>query len=122
MSIFARRPPVQDSAVEIFVREAASDAASVEAGRKFLRDWIERMRAVYLAVSLPPDFRYPAADPNDATARARQTMLEQVVFPVCAERGLPRSLLVWRGGGRRGVPPAAARAAAAKRCKATWAR
>jgi hypothetical protein len=66
---------------------------TVEEARRFLRDWIERQKAVYLAVSLPPDFRYPA-DPSDATARAGQAMLEQVVLPVCAERGLPFAMMI----------------------------
>jgi hypothetical protein len=34
---------------------------TVEEARRFLREWIDRIEAVYLAVSLPPEFRYPAA-------------------------------------------------------------
>ena len=44
--------------------------------RRFLRDWIDRMGALYLAVSLPPDFAYPA-EAGDAAAAAGQAMLEQ---------------------------------------------
>ena len=27
--------------------------------RRFLNDWIDRMKALYVAVSLPPTWRYP---------------------------------------------------------------
>lgn len=75
-------------------------AASEEIGEKsieeccrFLRDWIDRQKAIYLAVSLPPDWRYPAP-PGDALARAGQTMLEKVVLPVCVERNLPFAMMI----------------------------
>jgi hypothetical protein len=69
------------------------NAESVESARKFLRDWIDRMRAIYLAVSLPPAWRYPA-DVNDPVARAGQAALEAVVLPVCAERNLPFAMMI----------------------------
>jgi hypothetical protein len=74
----------------------------IEEARGFLRDWIDRQKAIYLALSLPPEFRYPA-DPADAVARAGQTMLEKVVLPVCAERGLPFAMMI---GSRLRVNPA----------------
>src|SRR5665213_108499 len=77
------------------------DDATVEESRRFLREWIDRQRAIYLAVSLGPEFRYPA-DPSDAVATAGQTMLERVVLPVCAERGLPFAMMI---GSRRQVNP-----------------
>jgi hypothetical protein len=52
------------------------------------------MQAVYLAVSLPPEFRYPAAGGDIAAARAGQAVLEQVVLPTCAERGLPLAMMI----------------------------
>src|SRR4051794_1256682 len=58
------------------------DGAGVAEARRFLADWIDRMRPVYLAVSLPPEFRYPA-EGNDQ-ARAGQAVLERVVLPTCA--------------------------------------
>jgi hypothetical protein len=76
------------------------DARTVEEARRFLRDGLERMRPVYVAASLPPEFRYPAGD--DAVARAGQTMLEQVVLPTCADRGLPFAMMI---GSRRQVNP-----------------
>jgi hypothetical protein len=75
---------------------------TIEEARRFLRDWINRQKAIYLAVSLPPEFRYPA-DVGDPVARAGQAMLEKVVLPVCAERGLPFAMMI---GSRRGVNPA----------------
>ena len=55
--------------------------------RRFLEDWVRRMRPVYMAVSLPPDFRYP-----DQTARSR--LLTECVLPVCREHGLPFSMMI----------------------------
>lgn len=66
---------------------------SVEEARRFLRDWIDRQKAIYLAVSLPPDWRYPAR-PDDAAGRAGQAMLERVVLPVCEERNLPFAMMI----------------------------
>ncbi|HWE03070.1 MAG TPA: hypothetical protein VG326_11735 [Tepidisphaeraceae bacterium] len=74
---------------------------TVEEGRRFLREWIDRQKAIYVAVSLPPEFRYPAA-PADAISNAGQRMLEKVVLPVCAERGLPFAMMI---GSHRGVNP-----------------
>ena len=75
---------------------------AIEEARRFLRDWIDRQKAIYVALSLPPEWRYPA-DPGDAIARAGEIMLEKVVLPVCAERGLPFAMMI---GARRGINPA----------------
>ena len=83
------------------VSDEFSDRTVAEA-RRFVCDWIDRIKAIYCAVSLPPDFRYPA-DGDDATARAGQTALEQVVLPVCAERGLPFAMMI---GSKMRVNPA----------------
>ena len=64
--------------------------------RRFLDAWIERMRPLYMAVSLPDDFNYPAADLRDRVIR-------EVVLPTAREHGLPFALMV---GVRRGVNPA----------------
>lgn len=74
---------------------------TIDEAKRFLRDWIDRQKAIYLAVSLPPDWRYPAPA-NDAVARAGQTMLEKVVLAVCAERGLPFAMMI---GSRMKVNP-----------------
>jgi hypothetical protein len=80
---------------------AALDDATVSQARRFLSDWIERMRAVYLAVSLPPDFRYPA-EGDDAVARSGQAVLERVILPTCAERGIAFAMMI---GSRPRVNP-----------------
>jgi len=69
------------------------DDRSVDEARRFLNEWIIRMKALYLAVSLPPDFSYPA-DPELPVARDGQTMIEQVVLPVCAEHNLPFAMMI----------------------------
>lgn len=74
---------------------------TIESSRQFLRDWIDRQKAIYLAVSLPPEFRFPAGD-SDAAARSGQAALEKIVLPVCAERGLPFAMMI---GSRLRVNP-----------------
>jgi len=75
---------------------------TIEGVRKFLRDWLDRTKSIYMAVSLPPDWRYPA-DPSDAVAALGQQMLEKVVLHVALERGWPFAMMI---GSRRGVNPA----------------
>jgi hypothetical protein len=84
-----------------FRANAEIDATTIEESRRFLREWIDRQQAIYLAVSLPPTFRYPALA-NDDVARAGQTMLEKVVLPVCEERNLPFAMMI---GSAIGVNP-----------------
>ncbi|HYY98087.1 MAG TPA: hypothetical protein VE642_05820, partial [Pyrinomonadaceae bacterium] len=64
--------------------------------RRFLDVWIERMRPLYMAVSLPDSFNYPARD-------ARGRLLREVVLPAAREHRLPLALMI---GVRRGVNPA----------------
>jgi hypothetical protein len=78
------------------------DTKTVEEARRFLRDWIERQDAIYLAASLPPEFRYPA-EPDDVRGRTGEAVLENVVLPVCAEHGLPFAMMI---GSRLRVNPA----------------
>ena len=73
----------------------AETPAEQEQGRRFLHDWIERTGAVYCAVSLPPEFRFPA---EGEIAR----VLERIVAPVCSERRLPLAMMI---GAVRGVNP-----------------
>jgi hypothetical protein len=76
-------------------------ASVVEEVRRFLRDWIDKQKAIYLAVSLGPEFRYPAG--NDPIERGGQAILEKVILPVCAERGLPFAMMI---GSKMRVNPA----------------
>jgi len=75
---------------------------TIEEVRRFLREWIDRQKAVYLAVSLPPEFRYPA-EADNPIARAGQTILEKAILPTCAERGLPWAMMI---GSKMRVNPA----------------
>ena len=64
--------------------------------RTLLETWSRRMSPVYMAVSLPDSFVFPADD-------ARTVLLREAVLPVCRELGLPLSLMI---GVRRAVNPA----------------
>jgi hypothetical protein len=70
--------------------------ATVSEVRRFLADWIERMRPLYMAVSLPDDFNYPTDD-------ARGQIIREVVLPTAREYKLPFALMI---GVRRRVNPA----------------
>ncbi len=61
---------------------------TIEEARRFLRDWLKRQKAIYMAVSLPPTWRYPVA------SDAGTTMLEQVVLPVAEEFGIPMAMMI----------------------------
>ena len=64
--------------------------------RRFLGKWIERMRPLYMAASLPDDFEFPDSD-------ARDQVIREVVLPVALEHKLPFAMMI---GVRRGVQPA----------------
>ena len=57
--------------------------------RRFLSDWVQRMRAVYIAVSLPPEFRYP-----DDRAAGQDRIIRDCLMPVCREHGLPWAMMI----------------------------
>jgi hypothetical protein len=85
-----------------YAAEGTLNTSSVESAKRFLRDWIDRQKAIYLALSLPPEFKYPA-EAEDAVGRAGQSVLEKVILPVCAERGLPFAMMI---GSKLRVNPA----------------
>jgi hypothetical protein len=68
---------------------------TVMALRRCFDDWIERMRPVYMGVSLPADFNFPTDD-------TRGRLLREVVLPTAQEHGLALTLMV---GVRRRVNP-----------------
>ncbi len=37
-------------------------AKHIDEGKRFLREWLDRQDAIYMAMSLPPEFRYPAVE------------------------------------------------------------
>ena len=71
------------------------DAGSTLAIRRLLDQSIQRLNPVYLAASLPPDFKYPSDD-------IRDTLIREVVLPTAKEHGLTLTLMV---GVRRSVNP-----------------
>src|SRR6202140_3021676 len=77
------------------VDEKASGKSIAEV-RRFLAEWHERMRPLYMAVSLADTFFYP----DDSIA---SKILGEAVLPSCREFGLPMSLMI---GVRRQVNPA----------------
>jgi len=71
------------------------DDKTIENARRFLHHWIDMQKAIYIAVSLPPDFRYGAGHPSDV-------VLDKIIIPVCAERNIPFAMMI---GARRGANP-----------------
>jgi hypothetical protein len=55
--------------------------------RRFLRDWMTRISALYLAVSLPPDFRFPEVS-------VRGTLIAECILPLCREMDRPFALMI----------------------------
>jgi len=70
-------------------------AATIKTLRLFLAQWIQRTNAVYVAVSLPAEFKFPSDDTRDR-------LLREVVLPAAQEHGLALTLMV---GVRRRVNP-----------------
>ncbi len=64
--------------------------------RRFLTEWCERINALYLMVSLPPDFSYPGRN-------TQAGLIEKAVLPFCREAGLPFAVML---GVKRAVNPA----------------
>jgi len=64
--------------------------------RRFLNEWIARLRPVYLAVSLPFTFTYP----DDSL---RTPLIREVVLPTCLEHNIPFAMMI---GVSRQVNPA----------------
>ncbi|HZN09668.1 MAG TPA: hypothetical protein VFB65_22935 [Pyrinomonadaceae bacterium] len=71
------------------------DVSSKPELRRSLDKWIQQMNPVYMGVSLPADFKFPADDTRDR-------LLREVVLPAAKEHGLAMTLMV---GVRRRVNP-----------------
>lgn len=61
--------------------------SDLDAVRRFLADWIERIDPQYMAVSLPPDFTFP-----EDSARGR--LISQCVLPTAREAGIPFAMMI----------------------------
>jgi hypothetical protein len=73
--------------------QADPTAQTIDEVKRFLNQWLDRQEAIYMAVSLPPDFRYPA-NQTDTLAQAGQTILEKAILPVCAARKMPFAMMI----------------------------
>ena len=72
------------------------DEQTISETRRFLTDWIAKMKPLYLGVSLPDDFTYPEDSP-------RGNLIKKVILPVCKEHHISLSLMI---GVRRRINPA----------------
>ena len=75
--------------------DSRASAVCISEIRRFLSDWCGRMRPIYMAVSLPDTFQFPADTPQGILFR-------EAVLPSCREFDLPLSLMI---GVRRQVNP-----------------
>lgn len=70
---------------------------TVAEARRFLEEWLDRMKAIYVAVSLPPEFRYPSRESPE-----RDRALAEIILPVLEARSLPFAMMI---GSRLRVNP-----------------
>ncbi|HZE70475.1 MAG TPA: hypothetical protein VE135_13240 [Pyrinomonadaceae bacterium] len=88
-------------AMQTLVRQGLSidaelSGSTVAEVRRFLDEWIARMKPLYMAVSLPAEFKFPD---TDVCGR----LIREVVLPTAREHTLALALMI---GVRRGVNPA----------------
>ena len=65
----------------------------MEEVQRFLRDWTNQINALYVMVSLPPTFEYPA---NNQCSK----LIDEAILPFCRGNGLAFALMI---GVKRGV-------------------
>ena len=82
-------------AAQGFAVEPGTGGKTMPELHRFLERWCERAKPLYMAVSLPDTFAFPAED-------ARHKILTGAVLPVCRERRIPLALMI---GVRRQVNP-----------------
>ncbi|MDZ4198709.1 MAG: glucuronate isomerase, partial [Kiritimatiellia bacterium] len=68
--------------------EEALSGKTIEEIRRYLRDWCARFEARYVAISLPPSFRYPAVE------SPLTNLMIKAVFPVAEELGIPVAMMI----------------------------
>jgi hypothetical protein len=90
-----RNYPMASARLQQWGYHASTDltASTMAEIRRFLNDWVARQNAIYIAMSLPPEYLYPAPD-NDPVAKAGQHVLEEAILPICAEQRLPLALMI----------------------------
>ena len=81
--------PAVGASLDSMGYRAAADLGqtSLAEVRRFMGDWIDLMGALYVAVSLPPTWRYPQAD-------ACTRMIDEAILPICRERNLPFAMMI----------------------------
>ncbi|MFZ5968560.1 MAG: glucuronate isomerase [Bacillota bacterium] len=67
--------------------DAELNEKSIEEIKRFLRVWIDKMEALYMAVSLPPSFKMP----EDSS---RAAIIEKCIIPVCREYQIPFAMMI----------------------------
>ncbi len=92
------RDPLFHAALRLdrIVNEWESRGETVAEARRFIETWAGRMKPVYMAISLPDTFQFPAND-------ARTRLFSEAVIPVCQALNIPLALMI---GVRRQVNPA----------------
>jgi len=73
--------------------EASLNETTINELRRFVSEWIGKMNAQYVAVSLPNDFQIPDQS-------IRTTLISDVILPVCREKNIPFAMMI---GVKRGV-------------------
>jgi hypothetical protein len=94
--------PVAAAAMRGMGYSVADDLSgnSVSEGRRFLLDWAGRMKAVYLAASLPPSFEFTDGGPVRPLG---EQAFANIVLPACCDLGVPFAMMI---GARRAANPA----------------
>ena len=87
--------PVESLSKQNFKVTNILDATTIAELRRFLAQWILRIRPLYMAVSLPAEFQFPTDDD-------RTRLLREVVSPAAREHGLSLGVMI---GVRRSVNP-----------------
>ncbi len=86
---------VQTLASRGFQVDASLSGSTAYEVRRFLDEWITRIKPLYMAVSFPSDFKFPDDD-------ARDKLIREVVLPTARTHNLAFTMMV---GVRRGVNP-----------------
>lgn len=73
--------------------------ATVDEAKRFLSEWLDKMKAVYVATSLPPEFLYPTPVPQNNLS---DRVIKDVLMPLLEERNTPWAMMI---GSKRGVNP-----------------
>lgn len=88
--------PVEKLKAQGYDVETALSQQTFKEIRRYLADWVKKMDARYMAISLPPDFAYPSED-------STSTLMQECVYPSAEELNIPSAMMV---GVTRQVNPA----------------